>query len=63
MIKPAIRRAATRALVSVALFVGQTSSFTQVRSTAQERDHLAQFCAPPNEDASASRFYCWSSSG
>jgi hypothetical protein len=58
MSNAAIRRALTRGLVSAALFVVQTSSFTQVQSTAQERDHIAQFCAPPEQEAGAPRFYC-----
>jgi len=58
MNNPAIRRALTRGLVSVVLFVVQTSSFTQARSTAVERDHVAQFCVPPDQEAGAPRFYC-----
>jgi hypothetical protein len=53
----AIRRAVKRGLVSAMLFVAQTSSFTQV-SAAQERNHVAQFCAPPDQEADAPRFYC-----
>jgi hypothetical protein len=58
MSNAAIRRAVTRGLVSAVLFVAQTSSFTQVRSAAQERNHVAQFCAPPDQEVGAPRFYC-----
>jgi hypothetical protein len=58
MTNSAIRRALTRGLVSAVLFGAQTSSFTQVRSPAQERDRIAQFCAPPDQEAGAPRLYC-----
>ncbi len=59
----AIRRALTRGLVSAVLFVAQTSSFTQVRPAAHERDQVAQFCAPPEQDADTHRFYCRNAGG
>jgi len=58
MSNAAIRRAVTRGLVSAVLFVAQTSSTTQVRSAAQERNHVAQFCAPSDQEVEAPRFYC-----
>ena len=58
-----IRRALTRGVVSAVLFVAQTSAFTQVRPAAQESDHVAQFCAPAQQDADAPRFYCRNSDG
>jgi hypothetical protein len=63
MSNAAIRRVATRAVVSAVLFLVQTSLFTQVRSTAPERDHVAQFCSPPDEDGGAPRLYCENSRG
>jgi hypothetical protein len=56
----AVRGAVTR-LVSAVLFAAQTGSFTQVRSAAQERSQVAQFCAPADPDAH--RFYCRDSDG
>jgi len=58
----AIRRAVTR-LISAMLLVAQTSAFTQVRSAAQERSQVAQFCVPPEPDADAHRFYCRNGDG
>ena len=58
-----IRRALMRALVSAVLFVAQTSAFPQVRPAAPEPDQVAQFCAPPQHDTDAPRFYCRSSDG
>jgi hypothetical protein len=60
MNKAVIRRAIIRGLVSAGLFVAQTSSFTQVRSPALERDQVAQFCAPPDQAIDAPRVYCGS---
>jgi hypothetical protein len=57
-----IRRALTRGLVSAVLFVAQTSAL-QVRPAAPEPDQVAQFCAPPQHDADAPRFYCRNSDG
>jgi hypothetical protein len=58
-----IRRVATRGLVSAALFVAQISAFTQVASGAQGHDQLAQFCAPPDQEPGAPRFYCQNERG
>jgi hypothetical protein len=58
MSNAAIRRAVTRGLVSAVLIVAQTSSTPQVRSAAQERNHVAQFCAPSDQEVEAPRFYC-----
>jgi len=58
MSKAVIRRAIIRGLVSAGLFVAQTSSFTQVRSPALERDQVAQFCAPTDQAIDAPRVYC-----
>jgi hypothetical protein len=44
--------------VSAVLFAAQTGSFTQVRSAAQERSQVAQFCVPADPDADTHRFYC-----
>ena len=53
-----IRSAVMRGLLSAMLFVVQTSSTTQVRSAAQERNHVAQFCAPSDQEVEAPRLYC-----
>jgi len=44
--------------VSAGMFVAQTSSFTQVRSPALERDQVAQFCTSANQDIDAPHLYC-----
>jgi hypothetical protein len=58
----AIRRAVTR-LIGAMLLVAETSAFTQVRSAAQERGQVAQFCVPLESDVDAHRFYCRNSDG
>jgi len=58
MNKAIIRRALIRGLVSAGMFVAQTSSFTQVRSPALERDQVAQFCTSANQDIDAPHLYC-----
>jgi hypothetical protein len=58
MNKAVIRRALIRGAVSAGLFVAQTSSFTQVRSPAIERDQVAQFCATTDQSINAPRIYC-----
>jgi hypothetical protein len=58
MNKAVIRRALIRGAVSAGLFVAQTSSFTQVRSPAIERDQVAQFCTSADQDIDAPRVYC-----
>jgi len=52
-----VRRMIIRALVSAAIFVVQTSAFTQVNPEPQQRQQLGQFCIPPDENE-APRFYC-----
>ena len=59
MNKAVIRRALIRGLVSAGLFVAQ-SSFTQIRSPALERDQVAQFCTPADQEINAPHVYCGS---
>ena len=58
MNKAVIRRALIRGLVSAGLFIIQTSSFTQARSPALERDQVAQFCTSADQTIDAPRVYC-----
>lgn len=60
MNKAVIRRAIIRGLVSAGLFVAQTSSFTQVRSPALERDQVAQVCVSADQTMDSPRLYCGS---
>jgi hypothetical protein len=58
MKKTAIRRALLCALIGPALLVAVSPAFAQVQSAVQERRQVAQFCAPPDQEGSAPRFYC-----
>jgi hypothetical protein len=58
MKKAAIRQALICGLVGPALLVAGSPAFAQVQSTAPERRQVAQFCAPPDQEGSAPRFYC-----
>jgi hypothetical protein len=58
MKKTAIGQAFTCALVGVALLVAVSPAFAQVQSAGRERRQVAQFCAPPDQEGSAPRFYC-----
>jgi hypothetical protein len=58
MKKTAIRQALIRALVGLALLVAVSPAFAQVQSAVPERRQVAQFCAPPDQEGSAPRFYC-----
>jgi hypothetical protein len=58
MKKTAIRQALICALVGSALLIAVSPAFAQVQSAAQERRQVAQFCAPPDQEGSAPRFYC-----
>jgi hypothetical protein len=58
MKKTAIGQAFTCALVGVALLVAVSPAFAQVQSAGQERRQVAQFCAPPDQEGGAPRFYC-----
>jgi hypothetical protein len=58
MKKTAIRQALICALVGPALLVAVIAAFAQVQSAVQERRQVAQFCAPPDQEGSAPRFYC-----
>ena len=57
MNKTAIRQALIRGLVGPALLLAVSSALAQVHSV-QERREIAQFCAPPDQEGSAPRFYC-----
>jgi hypothetical protein len=58
MKKTAIRQALIWGLVGPALLVAVSPAFAQVQSAVQERRQVAQFCAPPDQEGSAPRFYC-----
>ena len=58
MKKTAIGQALISGLVGAALFVAVSLAFAQVQSAGQERRQIAQFCAPPDQEGSAPRFYC-----
>jgi hypothetical protein len=58
MKKTAIGQALICALVGPALLIAVSPAFAQVQSAAQERRQVAQFCAPPDQEGSAPRFYC-----
>jgi hypothetical protein len=58
MKKTAIGQALICALVGPALLVAVIPSFAQLQSAVQDRRQVAQFCAPPNQEGSAPRFYC-----
>jgi hypothetical protein len=59
MNKIAIRSAATGGLLGALLLVARTSgALTQVQSAMPERSHIAQFCAPLEQEVDAPRFYC-----
>jgi hypothetical protein len=58
MKKTAIRQALIYGVVGPALLVAVIPSFAQVQSAVQERRQVAQFCAPPDQEDSAPRFYC-----
>jgi hypothetical protein len=58
MKKTAIGQALICGLVGPALLVAVIPAFAQVQSAVQERRQVAQFCAPPNQEGSAPRFYC-----
>ena len=53
------QKAVHEALVGPALLVvAVIPAFAQVQSAVQERRQVAQFCAPPDQEGSAPRFYC-----
>jgi hypothetical protein len=58
MKKTAIGQALVSGLVGAALFIAVSLAFAQVQSAGQERRQVAQFCAPPDQEGSAPRFYC-----
>jgi hypothetical protein len=58
MKKTTIRQALICALVGPALLVAVSPAFAQVQSAVQERRQVAQFCAPPDQEGNAPRFYC-----
>lgn len=57
MNKTATRHAAIGGLMGTFLLAAPTGAFTQVPAM-QERSYVAQFCAPPEQDVDAPRFYC-----
>jgi hypothetical protein len=57
MKKTAIGQALICGLVGPVLLVA-VPAFAQVQSAVQERRQVAQFCAPPDQEGSAPRFYC-----
>src|SRR5215831_10553997 len=58
MKKTAIRQALICRLVGPALLVAVSPAFAQAQSAVQERHQVAQFCAPPDQEGRAPRFYC-----
>jgi hypothetical protein len=58
MNRTAIRQVLIWGLVSSALLAAVIPAFVQVQSVTQERRQVAQFCAPPDQEGSAPRFYC-----
>ena len=58
MKKTTIRQALIWALVGPALLAAVSPAFAQVQSAVQQRRQVAQFCAPPDQEGSAPRFYC-----
>jgi hypothetical protein len=54
MLHNALRAAAGGLLVLAAV----TAALEQLEMRAHSASHLTQFCAPPQEDSEAPRFYC-----
>ena len=54
MLQNMVRAAAGGMLVVAAV----TATLEQLEMRAHSASHLTQFCAPPQEDSEAPRFYC-----
>jgi hypothetical protein len=54
MLQNMVRAAAGGVLVLAAV----TAALEQLEMRAHSSSHLTQFCAPPQEDSEAPRFYC-----